>query len=74
VAVIGPTTPLSPVLFDYGVDVLCGSLADDPLLVVESVAAGATGRIPGMRQVSLRRQRCTADGAPVPSRTSERLE
>jgi hypothetical protein len=55
VAVIGPTTPLSPVLFDYGVDVLCGSLADDPLLVVESVAAGSAGRIPGMRQVSLRR-------------------
>jgi hypothetical protein len=55
VAVIGPTTPLSPVLFDYGVDVLCGSLAVDPLLVVESVAGGSAGRIPGMRQVSLRR-------------------
>jgi hypothetical protein len=56
VVVIGPTTPLSPVLFEYGVDVLCGSLAEDPREVLESVAAGgSTRRLPGMRQVSLRR-------------------
>ncbi len=55
VAIIGPTTPLSPVLFDYGADVLCGSLAQDPAQALESVSAGgSTRRIPGMRQVSLR--------------------
>jgi uncharacterized protein (DUF4213/DUF364 family) len=55
VAIIGPTTPLSPVLFDYGADVLCGSLAQNPAQALESVfAGGSTRRIPGMRQVSLR--------------------
>ena len=56
VVLIGPTTPLSPVLFDYGVDVLCGALAQDMAQTLETVAAGgSTRRIPGMRQVSLRR-------------------
>lgn len=56
VVLIGPTTPLSPVLFDYGVDVLCGSLADDPQVALRSIAQEAsTRRIPGMRQVSLRK-------------------
>lgn len=56
VVVIGPTTPLSPVLFDYGVSVLCGSVCDDPAQVLASVATDrSTRRLPGMRQVSLRR-------------------
>ena len=55
VAIIGPTTPLSPVLFDYGASILCGAIADDPQRMLEGVAAGgSTRRLPGMRQVSLR--------------------
>jgi uncharacterized protein (DUF4213/DUF364 family) len=55
VAVIGPTTPLSPILFDYGVDVLCGALADDADAMVASLlAGGSTRRLAGTRQISLR--------------------
>ena len=56
VVLIGPTAPLSPVLFDYGVDVICGAVADDPLATLQALSAEAsTRRVPGMKQVSLRR-------------------
>ena len=57
VVLIGPTTPLSPILFDHGVDVLCGTLVVDPEPVLEGLAgepAGPTPRLRGMRPVSLR--------------------
>jgi uncharacterized protein (DUF4213/DUF364 family) len=55
VVLIGPTTPLSPVLFDYGVDVLCGAVVEDARYVLASIASDvSTRRLPGMRPVSLR--------------------
>lgn len=42
VAMIGPSTPLSPVLFQYGVDVLGGTLVQEMSEVIEAVEAGAS--------------------------------
>jgi uncharacterized protein (DUF4213/DUF364 family) len=56
VALIGPTTPLSPVLFAYGVDALFGVMPEDPALALATIAQdGSTRRIPGMRSVCLTR-------------------
>lgn len=44
VLLLGPSTPLSPVLFNYGIDVLSGSMVDDPDSVVPLVRQGATFR------------------------------
>ncbi len=44
VLVLGPTAPLSPVLFDYGVDVVSGTLVTDPDIVLRYISQGATFR------------------------------
>jgi len=44
VLLLGPSTPLSPVLFQYGVDVLSGSIVEDPDIVLRLVRQGATFR------------------------------
>lgn len=44
VMLIGPTTPLTPILFDYGIDALSGSLVVDEAEVVRFVSQGATFR------------------------------
>ena len=41
---LGPTTPLSPVLFDYGIDLLCGSVVDNIEPVLRAVRQGANFR------------------------------
>lgn len=38
--VLGPTTPMSPALFGFGVDYLCGSMVTDPRPVLEGIRAG----------------------------------
>lgn len=54
--VLGPTVPLSPVLFDFGVDIVGGAWADDPDMVEAMVAQGGTARrIPGLRSVLMPR-------------------
>lgn len=44
VLLIGPSTPLSPLLFQYGIDVLSGCLVEDPQKVLPLVCQGATFR------------------------------
>jgi uncharacterized protein len=48
---LGPSTPLSPVLFDHSVDALAGSLVVDPDEVLRAVSQGATYRdLQGVRK------------------------
>jgi len=57
VVLLGPSTPLSPILFDYGVDVLSGTIVSDVEAAMRCVAEGATFRqIRGVRTVSLFRE------------------
>lgn len=45
VVLVGPSTPLSPVWFDYGVDLLAGAVVTDPLGVRRCVQEGAHRRV-----------------------------
>lgn len=42
VMVLGPTTSLSPVLFDYGVDVISGTVVADEEMVLRYISQGAS--------------------------------
>ena len=58
VVVLGGTTPLSPVLFDYGVDVVAGTQIVDIEPAVHAVSQGAGLRqIPGRKLVTLQAER-----------------
>ena len=46
VMLLGPSTPLSPILFEHGVDILSGTLVTDEAAVLRTVSQGA-----GFRQV-----------------------
>lgn len=49
---LGPSTPLSPILFDYGLDVIGGALVEDAKTVLAMVEEGATFRqLKGVRTV-----------------------
>jgi uncharacterized protein (DUF4213/DUF364 family) len=56
VIVLGPTTPLSPILFDYGIDVISGTRVIDIETVLRQVSQGATFRqIKGVRLITMKR-------------------
>jgi uncharacterized protein (DUF4213/DUF364 family) len=54
VLLIGPTSPLSPLLFDYGIDAICGSKIIAPDQLIRSISEGATFReVTGVRLLTL---------------------
>jgi uncharacterized protein (DUF4213/DUF364 family) len=54
VMLLGPSTPLTPALFRFGFDVLCGTVVDEPGAVLRAVEQGAvTSQITGVRRVCL---------------------
>jgi uncharacterized protein len=56
VVMLGGTTPLCPVLFDYGIDVIAGTVVTDPDAALLAVSQGATFRqIPGKRLLTMAR-------------------
>ena len=56
VVILGGTAPLSPVLFDYGVDAISGTRVVDPEMVLRCVSQGATFRqIKGIRLLTMMR-------------------
>ncbi len=56
VVILGDTAPLSPILFDYGIDAISGTKVIDPELVLRCVSQGATYRqIRGIRQLTMMR-------------------
>jgi uncharacterized protein (DUF4213/DUF364 family) len=59
VILLGPSTPLSPVLFDYGIDLICGSVVTDIEPVIRAIRQGANFRQvhrAGVRLVSMARE------------------
>jgi hypothetical protein len=44
VILLGPSVPLDPILFDYGVDILCGSIVTNMEVVLAAVRQGANFR------------------------------
>lgn len=44
VVMVGPSTPFSPVLFDYGVDAIAGTVVTDAAAVLRLIRQGATFR------------------------------
>lgn len=54
VVLLGGTTPLSPVLFDYGIDAICGTKVIDAEAALDCVGRGATFReIKGTRRLTM---------------------
>lgn len=57
VLLLGDSAPLSPVLFDYGIDAVCGTKVIDPDVALRSVSQGANYRqVKGIRQLTMLRE------------------
>jgi uncharacterized protein (DUF4213/DUF364 family) len=60
ILVLGPSTPLSPILFDYGIHILSGAVVEDPEAVLRAVSQGANFRQvhrQGVRLVTIQTER-----------------
>jgi uncharacterized protein (DUF4213/DUF364 family) len=56
VVVLGDTSPLSPVLFDYGVDAIAGTFVTDSETALKCVSQGASYRqIKGVRRLTMKK-------------------
>jgi uncharacterized protein (DUF4213/DUF364 family) len=54
VLLIGPTSPLSPIIFDYGINAICGSKIMDSDKLIRSISEGATFKeVTGVRLLTL---------------------
>jgi uncharacterized protein (DUF4213/DUF364 family) len=54
VVLVGPTSPLSYILFDHGIDAVCGSKIIDPDQLIRSISEGATFKeVTGVRLLTL---------------------
>jgi len=54
VLMIGPTSPISPILFDHGIDAICGTKVIDEEKVIRSISEGATFKeVTGVRLLTL---------------------
>jgi len=54
VVMVGPTTPLLPVLFDYGVDILAGVKVVEPDKTIRSINQGAIfSQVEGVRLLTM---------------------
>ncbi len=60
VIVLGPTTPLSPVLFDYGVDVISGTKVVDVEVVLRCIGQGASFKqVKGVQLLTMTKEKPT---------------
>jgi uncharacterized protein (DUF4213/DUF364 family) len=58
VVMVGPTTPLSPVIFDWGVDVVSGTKVVEPAKVLRSISEGAIfPQVQGVKLLNMRNRR-----------------
>jgi uncharacterized protein len=54
VVLVGPTSPLSSMLFDYGIEAICGTKVIDAEKVIRSISEGATFKeVTGVKLVTL---------------------
>ena len=52
--VLGPSAPLSPVLFGFNVDAVCGTVVKNPKILIKYLKQGATFRdLKGKRLVTI---------------------
>ena len=56
VVLVGPTSPLSSMLFNYGIEAICGTKVTDAEKVIHSISEGATFKeVAGVKLVTLTR-------------------